>query len=88
MSTSKLLTVFVKPGTQSSYMMVDDGQLVGMISLKDLLELISLKLEIDSTKCDRAFCRRQRSRLQVANLDVFGNPQLSTRQSDGKMFLG
>ena len=54
MSTSKLLTVFVKPGTQSSYMMVDDDQLVGMISLKDLLELISLKLEIDSTKGDRA----------------------------------
>jgi hypothetical protein len=26
---------------------VDDGQLVGMISLKDLLELIALKLEID-----------------------------------------
>jgi CBS domain-containing protein len=31
-------------------MVVDDGQLVGMISLKDLLELIALKLEIESPK--------------------------------------
>ncbi len=48
MSTTELLTDIVKPRTQSRYMVVDNGQLVGMISLKDLLELLSLKLEIDS----------------------------------------
>jgi len=29
-------------------MVVDDGRLVGMISLKDLLEIVSLKFELDS----------------------------------------
>jgi len=48
MSTTRLLADIVQPKTQSRYMVVDNGQLVGMISLKDLLELISLKLEIDS----------------------------------------
>ncbi len=47
-STTGLLTDIVHPATQSRYMVVDDGHLVGMISLKDLLELISLKLEIES----------------------------------------
>ena len=47
-STTGLLTDIVHPATQSRYMVVDDGRLVGMISLKDLLELISLKLEIES----------------------------------------
>lgn len=48
MSTTKLLADIVQPKTQSRYMVVDNGRLVGMISLKDLLELISLKLEIES----------------------------------------
>jgi Zn-dependent protease len=48
--TSKLLSAMVGPGKISRYMVVDDGQLVGMISLKDLLELIALKLEIESPK--------------------------------------
>jgi len=47
-STTGLLTDIVHPATQSRYMVVDNGRLVGMISLKDLLELISLKLEIES----------------------------------------
>jgi Zn-dependent protease/predicted transcriptional regulator len=48
MSTSELLRSIVRPGSGARYMVVDKGRLVGMISLKDLLELISLKLEIDS----------------------------------------
>jgi len=50
MDTTKLLSAMTRPGTQSRYMVVDDGHLVGIISLKDLLELISLKLEIESPK--------------------------------------
>ena len=46
--TVKLLSTMVRPDTQSRYMVVEDGRLVGMISLKDLLELIALKLEIES----------------------------------------
>jgi CBS domain-containing protein len=30
-------------------MVVDNGQLVGVISLKDLLELIALKLEVEKS---------------------------------------
>ncbi len=52
MSTAKLLTDIVRPRTQSRYMVVANDRLVGMISLKDLLELISLKLEVDSTSAD------------------------------------
>lgn len=48
--TTKLLSAMVRPGKESRYMVVDDDQLVGMISLKDLLELIALKLEIESPK--------------------------------------
>ena len=47
MSTAKLLRDIVHPDTRSRYMVVDSGRLVGVISLKDLLELISLKLEIE-----------------------------------------
>jgi Zn-dependent protease/CBS domain-containing protein len=46
--TMKLLSAMVRPDTESRYMVVDNGQLAGMISLKDLLELIALKLEIES----------------------------------------
>ncbi|MDH3546691.1 MAG: CBS domain-containing protein, partial [Gammaproteobacteria bacterium] len=48
MSTSKLLAAIVGGEKQSRYMVVDDGQLVGMISLKDLLELISIKMQVES----------------------------------------
>lgn len=48
MSTSKLLAAIVGGQKQSRYMVVDDGQLVGMISLKDLLELISIKMQVES----------------------------------------
>lgn len=46
--TERLLSAMVRPDKESRYMVVDHGQLVGMISLKDLLELIALKLEIDA----------------------------------------
>ncbi len=46
--TMKLLSAMVRPDTEARFMVVDNGQLVGMISLKDLLELIALKLEIES----------------------------------------
>jgi Zn-dependent protease/predicted transcriptional regulator len=45
--TSSLLSALVRPGENSRYMVVDNGRLVGMISLKDLLDLIALKLEIE-----------------------------------------
>jgi Zn-dependent protease len=48
--TMKLLSAMVRPDKQARYMVVDDGQLVGMIALKDLLELIALKLEIESPR--------------------------------------
>ncbi len=49
MSTSELLAGFLRPQSQARYMVVDGRKLVGMISLKDLLDLISLKLEIEPT---------------------------------------
>jgi Zn-dependent protease len=48
--TEKLLTSIMRPGMPARYMVVDDGNLVGMISLKDLMELIALKLEIEPQK--------------------------------------
>ncbi|MGI9202761.1 MAG: site-2 protease family protein [Woeseiaceae bacterium] len=45
--TMKLLTTMVQPRTASRFMVTENGELVGMISLKDLLELIALKLEIE-----------------------------------------
>ena len=49
MSASKLLRDIVRPATGARYMVVDEGRLVGMISLKDLLDIVSLKLEIDAS---------------------------------------
>jgi CBS domain-containing protein len=46
--TTKLLSTMVRPDTPSRFMVVENDRLVGMISLKDLLELIALKLEIES----------------------------------------
>jgi len=50
METTKLLSIMVRPDTPSRFMVVDSGRLVGMVSLKDLLELIALKLEIEKPK--------------------------------------
>ena len=46
--TMALLTNMLKPAGRSRFMVVEDDRLVGVIALKDLLELISLKLEIES----------------------------------------
>jgi Zn-dependent protease len=45
--TMALLTRILQPGGRSRFMVVENGALVGIISLKDLLELISLKLQIE-----------------------------------------
>lgn len=47
LETMKLLSTMVRPHMPSRFMVVDNGQLAGMISLKDLQELIALKLEIE-----------------------------------------
>jgi Zn-dependent protease/predicted transcriptional regulator len=46
--TMVLLTDILKPGGRSRFMVVEHDRLVGIIALKDLLELISLKLQIES----------------------------------------
>ena len=46
--TMALLSRILQPGGRSRFMVVEDDRLVGVISLKDLLELISLKLQIES----------------------------------------
>jgi len=46
--TMRLLTDILKPAGRSRFMVVEDDRLVGIIALKDLLELISLKLQIES----------------------------------------
>jgi predicted transcriptional regulator len=48
MDTMALLTDILKPSGRSRFMVVEDDRLVGIIALKDLLELISLKLQIES----------------------------------------
>lgn len=47
--TTKLLSTLFRPDTPSRFMVVEGERLVGMISLKDLMELISLKLEIETS---------------------------------------
>ena len=46
--TMALLSRILQPGGRSRFMVVEGDRLVGVISLKDLLELISLKLQIES----------------------------------------
>jgi Zn-dependent protease len=46
-STSELLADIVRGQGSSRYMVVEQGELVGMISLKDLLELISIRIAIE-----------------------------------------
>ncbi len=48
MDTMALLKNILQPVGRSRFMVVDDDRLVGIIALKDLLELISLKLQIES----------------------------------------
>jgi len=48
MDTMALLKNILEPAQRSRFMVVDDDRLVGIIALKDLLELISLKLQIES----------------------------------------
>ena len=47
MPADKLLASMLRPGRPRRYMVVDEGRLVGIISLKDVLELLALKLEIE-----------------------------------------
>ena len=47
MPADKLLASMLQPGRPRRYMVVDEGRLVGIISLKDVLELLTLKLEIE-----------------------------------------
>jgi len=53
MATERLLAEMVRPGRPARYMVVDDGRLVGVISLKDVLELVALKMAIEPRKDDR-----------------------------------
>lgn len=48
MPADKLLTSMLQPGRPRRYMVVEGGRLVGIISLKDVLELVALKIEIES----------------------------------------
>ena len=47
METEKLLASMIHPGKQTRYLVVDDGRLVGVVALKDVLELVALKMEIE-----------------------------------------
>jgi Zn-dependent protease len=47
MEMEKLLTAMMHPGKQTRYMIVDGERLVGVIALKDVLELVALKMEIE-----------------------------------------
>jgi len=48
LDTMELLRSILQPAGRSRFMVVDDDRLVGIIALKDLLELISLKLRIEA----------------------------------------
>ena len=47
-TASELISRMTQSGGNIRFMVVKDGQLVGMVSLKDLGEYIALKLEIES----------------------------------------
>jgi Zn-dependent protease/CBS domain-containing protein len=47
METEKLLAEMVHPDRPTRFMVVEGGQLVGVIALKDVLELVALKMEIE-----------------------------------------
>ncbi len=48
MDTMALLTRMLQPGGRARYMVVENERLVGIIALKDLTELLSLKLQIEA----------------------------------------
>lgn len=48
-SAMELLSTMVRADGKRRFMVVEQGRLVGMISLKDLLEVIALKLEIEAS---------------------------------------
>lgn len=52
MPASRLIAEMGKPGASSRYMVVDDGRLLGVISLRDLSEYVALKLELESAARD------------------------------------
>lgn len=47
---AKLVATMARPGASSRFMVVDAGRLLGIVSLKDLTEFISLKLELEPGK--------------------------------------
>lgn len=47
METERLLNAMLVPGRPRRFMVVDGDELVGVISLKDVLELVALKMEIE-----------------------------------------
>ncbi len=48
--TVKLIAAMTRPNANTRYMVVENDRLVGVISLKDLREFISLKLELESPR--------------------------------------
>ena len=48
MQAEKLLNLLIRPAKQSRYLVVDSDRLVGIISLRDVMELLALKLDIES----------------------------------------
>lgn len=48
--TAELVSAMARPGASSRFMVVEAGRLLGVVSLKDLTEFISLKLELESDK--------------------------------------
>jgi len=47
LGTNELLQDMLRRKRQPRYLVVDDGRLVGMITLKDMLELVSVRLELE-----------------------------------------
>jgi CBS domain-containing protein len=45
----KVLSMMTQPNASSRYMVVEDQQLIGIISFTDLKEFLSLKLELESS---------------------------------------
>ena len=52
METEKLLTTMLQMGRPARFMVTEGRKLVGIIALKDVLELIALKMEIEPPQGD------------------------------------
>ena len=52
MEAEKLLAAMVRGGRPARYMVVENARLAGIVSLKDVLELIALKMELESPQGD------------------------------------